>query len=1315
VPLYFTGRACDVSPYNDNYETEKNVPIATGATAYTNKDTGEIYILIVNEGLWFGPKLDHSLINPNQLRHHGVDVWDNPYDSTRPLSIQTEDGISIPLAFQGTVLFADTRTPTQTELDTCLQIHLTSVNDWNPQTVKLSSVSRSTEEEERNRFISAITATSYEPEVEPLISGDVFSDPRELATRIISKVQVNLNVREDVASPRTFYSKDRHTTISAEDISERWCIGLAQANKTIKVTTQRGVRSALLPLSRRYRTDRMYHKKRLRDEWATDTYFGRHKSLDGNTCAQVFANKKLFVEAYPMESKRFAGQALKEFIKEWGVPDKITMDGSQEQTAKGSEFMKTIKKNDIDYHISEPDRQQQNPAEGVIREARKKWFRIMVKKQVPKRLWDYGLKWVCQVMQRTSNTVFSLDGRTPIEEVTGETPDISEYLDFGFYEFVWFKENAGLGENQLGRWLGVSHRIGNAMSYWVIKKNGQVLSRSTVQRVTNLELQTAEVKTLCTEFDVVLSERLKDDNFIIEEGGKTQPFDWRQFPLETDPDYAAEFQAANSDESIPEADDEFTADVYDDTYLNMEITLPRGAATDGQYAKVTKRMRDENGMPIGTANDNPILDSRVYEVEFLDGHKEAMAANTIAENMFAQVDEEGNRHVILEEIIDHRTDGHAVTMDDAFITNSRGVKRRRDTTKGWQLLIQWKDGSTNWVPLKDIKNSHPVQVAEYAVGNKIAAEPAFAWWVPYTLKKRNRILSKIKSRYWLRTHKFGIAIPKSVEEALKLDRENGNTLWWDSILKEMKNVRPAFEVWEGTEAEIPVGYQKINCHMIFDVKMGENFRRKSRFVANGHPTEVPASMTYSSVVSRDSVRIGLLIAALNDLEIMTCDIQNAFLNADCREQCFIRAGKEFGSEAGTLMIIRKALYGLKSSGAAFRALLAETLYDLSYVPTKADPDVWIRPAVKPDGFEYYEMVLIFVDDCLAVSHDPMKTMKGIQKDFKLKDDKIAPPDMYLGSQLEKKVIDGESCWTMTSEKYVKAAVANVEEKLAKTNERLPPSLTPMKSAYRPEIDASAELKEPGARYYQELIGVLRWAVELGRIDILTEVSMLSSHLALPRSGHLEQVYHIFGYLKQTPKKTLAFDPREPDVSEDRFQPCEWRDFYRGAEEKIPDELPKPKGNPVSIHCFVDADHAGDKLNRRSQTGILIFINRAPIIWYSKRQNTVETSTFSSEFIAMKTAVEQIEAMRYKLRMFGVPLQGPANVYCDNEAVCRNTRAPESTLKKKHNAVAYHRCREAVASGTIRVAKEDTKTNLADLMTKTMSRPERERLMDKFMY
>ena len=197
-------------------------------------------------------------------------------------------------------------------------------------------------------------------------------------------------------------------------------------------------------------------------------------------------------------------------------------------------------------------------------------------------------------------------------------------------------------------------------------------------------------------------------------------------------------------------------------------------------------------------------------------------------------------------------------------------------------------------------------------------------------------------------HKFGIRIIKSVKEGKQLDQENGDTQWWDAICKEMWNIRPAFEVWEKDVDEIPIGCQKICCHMIFDVKLGENFRRKARSVARGHTTKMPTSLTYSSVVSRDSVHIILLIAALNDLKVMACDIQNAYLMADCQEKIWSYAGLEFGSERRQLMIIKKALYGLKSSGAAFRAHLAKTLYNIGFISTKADPDVWICLALKPD-------------------------------------------------------------------------------------------------------------------------------------------------------------------------------------------------------------------------------------------------------------------------------------------------------------------------------------------------------------------------------
>ena len=127
-------------------------------------------------------------------------------------------------------------------------------------------------------------------------------------------------------------------------------------------------------------------------------------------------------------------------------------------------------------------------------------------------------------------------------------------------------------------------------------------------------------------------------------------------------------------------------------------------------------------------------------------------------------------------------------------------------------------------------------------------------------------------RYCLKTHKYDIRMPNTFEKSILIAKENGDTLWWDTIMKQMNNVRPAFEVFDKRKVDIPIGYQQIKCHMTFDVKLGDNFRRKVGLVGGGHTTTTQASITYSSVVSRDSDRIALIISALNDLDILACDI-----------------------------------------------------------------------------------------------------------------------------------------------------------------------------------------------------------------------------------------------------------------------------------------------------------------------------------------------------------------------------------------------------------------------------------------------------------
>ena len=1333
IVLNYTERECDVAPYSDEYQKMENIPVVTGATAWTCQETGETVILVFHEALWFGDRLDHSLINPNQVRHNGLELNDNPYGH-EPMGMTLDDVHPfIPFASAGTTIFFDTRTPTADELENCRHMVMTSKHPWNPHDVCFPNGSTRHEQGE-NSGISSIAVKALKQhqireqhngtDTEAGVAGTVY-DPVEFSIRLINNVKVSAtdaerHRMEDVPDLRTFHSKARKTSVDPRDLAEKWGISFAKAAKTLKATTQRMLRSALLPLSRRYRADRMFERPRIKGTMYSDTYIGNVVSLDGNRYAQVFANESHFIKSYPMEKKSLAGDALKQFISDYGVPDKLVVDGSKEQTKRGTEFYQQCRKHNIDLHQIEPYRHNQSKVEGVIREARKRWFRLMAKKKVPHRLWDYGLQWVCETSQLTASEAGNLNGRTALEQMTGETPDISEYLDFGFYDWVWVHENAGLGERKLGRWLGVSHRVGSLMSYWVLTHKGTVISRTSVQPVTNLELMTPENKAECAGFDKHVAEKLSDKNHTIDSDSKTQPLDWSDYKLEDDPDFREEFFDVVDSDEVPEADD-YSPEVGDDSYINMEVQIPRVGYDYPQRGRVTKRMKDENGNPIGTADpENIIFDTRLYEVEFPDGETMALAANYISENLFSQVNDDGDRFILLRDIVDYRIKSTAVTEDDAFITTRSGTKRRRFTTKGVELLCEFVDGLTQWVTLKDMKESYPVQVAEYAVQAGIDHLPAFAWWVPYTLKKREAIIAKVKSKYWERTHKFGIRIPKSVPEARQIDKDNQNTLWWDAICMEMKNVRIAFEKWTKGEEDIPPGFTEIKCHMVFDVKLGENFRRKARMVAGGHMTDTPAALTYSSVVARDSVRICLMLAALNGLDVRACDIQNAYLTAPCREKVWTRAGEEFGSDSGCIMIVVRALYGLKSSGAAFRAHLADRLYEMGFTPSRGDPDVWMRPAVKSDGEEYYEYVLVYVDDCMSISENADGVLKEVQATFKLKGDKIEEPTTYLGAKLGQMEVgapgSGIMAWSTSAEDFVTTAVQDVERELASKGMKLPKKCgTPLPSTYRPDQDVTPELKKNGHTRYQEMVGVLRWACELGRVDILQETSLMSSYLACPREGHLQRLYNMFGYLKTMPKRKICLDPRYPNIDPNSFAEHDWYDFYRDAEEKIPKDAPKPRGKYVTVHVFVDANHAGCQKTRKSVTGILIFVNMAPVIFYSKKQNTVEASTFGAEFVAMRTAVELVESLRMKLRYFGVPIEGPADVFCDNESVFKNVSTPESTLKKKHLSICYHRSREAVAAGVIRVAKEHTSTNLADLFTKSLDFDRREELLDYFTY
>ena len=329
-----------------------------------------------------------------------------------------------------------------------------------------------------------------------------------------------------------------------------------------------------------------------------------------------------------------------------------------------------------------------------------------------------------------------------------------------------------------------------------------------------------------------------------------------------------------------------------DRNINSDMALQ--IDSEMKKGKVVRRAMGPDGKVTGTYNDNPILNTVLYNVEFPDRQVREYAANVVVENMLTQVDSNGFTLTMMKGIIDFKMDpAVAIPKDEKYLIMKSGQQQLRKTTSGWKLLVAWADDSETWLPLKDLKESHPVEVTEFAKARGIADEATFIWWVPYTLRKRDVIFSKVKARIPKTTQKYGIEIPTSVENAYKIDAKNNNDLWRKAIDKKMTNVSMAFQVLEEGE-KAPPGWSKASGHKVFNIKM--DFTRKARWVLDGHRQSDPKDSTYAGVVSRESVQIVFTYAALNELDVCAADIRNTYLQAPSSCKDYVICCPEFGLE-----------------------------------------------------------------------------------------------------------------------------------------------------------------------------------------------------------------------------------------------------------------------------------------------------------------------------------------------------------------------------------------------------------------------------------
>ena len=366
---------------------------------------------------------------------------------------------------------------------------------------------------------------------------------------------------------------------------------------------------------------------------------------------------------------------------------------------------------------------------------------------------------------------------------------------------------------------------------------------------------------------------------------------------------------------------------------------------------------------------------------------------------------------------------------DKIIGHKGPLSKNHPEYKGspFNVTILWENGETSDEPLSVIVADDPASCAMYAQDNGLLD---LAGWKQFRgLAKRQRNLfqqvniARLQSFSTCPKYKYEHEITRDFKHAVEIDQHNRNTKWQDATTLELESMQ-AYNVFKdcGHKAEPPPGYKVIRVHLIYDIK--HDGRHKARLVADGHLTDLPNESVYSSVVSLCGLRILLFLAELNGIEVWGTDIGNAYLEALTAEKVCIKAGLEFGPLAEHTLLIHKALYGLRSSGARWHDRLSDVLRKEGFQSCRAEPDIWMRKAAN-----LYEYIAVYVDDLAFAVADPqgfVSTLKN-QHNFKIKE--AGPLGFHLGADFFQ---DEGGTLCIAPQKYIDALWPHMERCLGRS-------------------------------------------------------------------------------------------------------------------------------------------------------------------------------------------------------------------------------------------------------------------------------------------
>ena len=902
---------------------------------------------------------------------------------------------------------------------------------------------------------------------------------------------------------------------------------------------------------------------------ATDTIFSDTTAVDdGSIMAQFFCGHDTLVcDAYGIKSTKQFINTLSDNIRKWGAMDTLISDGGKYDISKGvTDLLHSLF---IQDYQSESYHQDQNKTETCFGPAKCYTNTVINTSGYLACCWLLCLQYIFVVLHHLASP--TLQGICPVQALQGPTPDISFMLHTLFFEPVYYRIEFSEPDFHLpsssnekkGYWVSFADNPDDRLTWSILTENTKRIIicsgiQSALSTTTNQCLASPSGEGTTLPFSIPYPQQSKNSLPI-------DPFD------ESTPNFD---QFVNSQSGEDEDNPIHMASIDIPNLLGRSFLLP--PEDNGEHHMANIIDIDDHGQP---------LEDIKFKLKInKDQAEEIMSYNQLMDYIQKGTDAEEDLDSFFKfrDIVAHQGPLESIDPDQ------KGSK--------YNAMVEWESGEVTYEPLTLISKDDPITCAVYAKKHDLLDTTGWTHLKRYA-KTSKRLIRAVKQsrirqvRASARSqHDF--QVPKDYNDAIRLDKENSTTHWQDAMDLELTQIHE-YKVFKDTgkaqfhsgKAVTPDGFQKIRVHFVYAVKHDGKF--KARLVADGHLTKEP-------VVSLRSLRMVVFLSQLNDFEIWGADVGNAYLEAYTDQKLCIIAGPEFKELQGHLLIMIKALYRTRSGGARWHDRLFDILQELKFKPSKADPDVWMRP--EPGG-TCYEYIAVYVDDLAIAAKDPQAFCNELKKRYNLKLKGVGPHEYHLGCTYKK---DPDGTLAADHRRYVNKILESYERMF---KEKPRKSRPPLEGGDHPELDTPELCDEHQTNQFQTLIGQLQWLISPGHFDIDVHVMSLSRFRAQPRKGHLDRAKRIVGYLLFLPDGAIRFRTGDPDFSSLKDQEYDWtRNVYSGACEQIPHDIPKPIGIHVKTTHYVDANPHHDLATGKAVTAVLHFLNQTPINAYSKRQH-----------------------------------------------------------------------------------------------------------------